>query len=118
MDKKNVHTFHVDKEVNGERYVGSFTVHRPTIGEMMRIGVLEARELGGLSNVDQVTQMMAHMVATLEIVVDMKPEWWKPREILEFEVLQEVFEQYLDFLRRFQGTSQGKPEEAGKGTSQ
>lgn len=102
MDRKNTYTFSVDIKVGDESFIGTFTVHRPNVGELVRIGVSEAQKLGGLSNVDAMTQMVAHMVATLETVVDIKPDWWKPNEIYDMEVLQGVFEKYLDYLRTFQ----------------
>jgi hypothetical protein len=107
-DKKllNTHSFTISyKNSKGEEFSGSFTVHRPTIGELMRIGVKEASELGGLTNVDINTSIIAHMLASLDVVVDMKPEWWKPREMRDLEVLQEVYEKYLDYLRTFQQES-------------
>lgn len=112
MDQKkllNSHTFTIEMAgVTGEIYNGSFTVHRPTMGEMMRIGVNEAQQLGGLSNVDGATQMLAHMIATLEVVVDLSPTWWKPRDIRDVEVLQAVYEKYIDYLREFQGRTESK----------
>jgi hypothetical protein len=116
MDKKllNTHTFNVSHiDGQGNEWSGSFTVHRPNMGEVMKIGVKEAADLGGMSNVDILTGNLAHMIATLEVVVDTHPEWWKPRELHEMEVLRIVFDQYIDYLRKFQarpqpeGNSQG-----------
>lgn len=99
----NVHTFHVEvTAVTGQPYSGNFTCHRPTMQEMIRIGVVEARDLGGLQNVDIQTTMIAHMIATLEVAIDSAPDWWKPRELKDAEVLQEVYEKYIDYLRQFQ----------------
>jgi hypothetical protein len=110
----NTHTFTVDFTTpTGQELVGTFSVHRPNIGEQIRIGVIEARELGGLSNIDMSTSMIARMVATLEVVVDSHPEWWKPREIRDLEVLQGVYENYIDYLQQFSGRTQPKPETAG-----
>jgi len=109
MDKKdllNTHSFTVDVTVpSGENFKGSFTVHRPTIGERIRIGVQEGRELQGLANVDMFTSNLAHILSTLEIVVDTYPVWWKPRDLKDMEVLQAVYEKYIDYLQEFQGGS-------------
>jgi len=105
----NTHSFTIEMSGStGEIYAGSFTVHRPTMGEMMRIGVAEAQQLGGLSNVDVSTSMLAHMIATLEVVVDLSPTWWKPRDMRDVEVVQAVYEKYIDYLREFQGRTEQK----------
>ena len=110
----NTYTFSINMtDALGEPLSGSFTVHRPTMGEIMRLGVAEARDLGGMINVDLETSMLAHIVATLEIVVDLSPTWWKPREIRDVEVLQAVYGKYLDYLREFQRRAGEKPESSG-----
>lgn len=118
MEKKllNTFTFSIDMSdsTTGEPFVGSFTVHRPTMAELMRIGVSEARELGGLANVDLETSMLAHMIATLETIIDLSPDWWKPREIRDVEVVQAVYGKYLDYLREFQKRPGRKPKESGE----
>ena len=99
----NTHSFHIDlTAVTGQPYSGNFVCHRPTMQEMIRIGVIEARDLGGLTNVDIQTTMLAHMISTLEVAIDSAPEWWKPRELKDAEVVQEVYEKYIDYLRQFQ----------------
>jgi len=102
----NSWTFDLDLKVSsGEEFKGNFTLHRPTIGERIRIGVLEAQKLGGLANVDIYICNLTHMVATLEIIVDKSPVWWKPEEIRDLEVVQAVFQNYLDRLQEFQEKS-------------
>jgi len=104
VDLRNSHTFKIEMKMpSGEEFSGSFTIHRPTIGERITIGVLEAQRLIGLSNVDLYTGGLAHMVATLETVVDDAPIWWKPQDLRDVEVIQEVYTQYINFLNTFQG---------------
>lgn len=114
MDKKdllNTHTFNVDVTVpSGENFKGSFSVHRPTIGERIRIGVQEGRELQGLANVDFLTSNLAHILATLDVVVDSNPVWWKPRDLVDLEVMQAVYDKYIDYLQGFQGTPKQEPQ--------
>ena len=105
----NTHSFQVEfVTATGQELAGTFSVHRPSIGEQIRIGVVEARELGGLSNVDNITAMFARMLATLEVVVDTHPEWWKPRDLKDLEVMQGVYEKYVDYLQQFSGRSKSK----------
>lgn len=116
MDKKdlaNTYTFAIDFTApSGENFKGSFIVHRPTVGERIKIGVSEARELGGLINVDWQTSNLARIVSTLDVVIDKAPTWWKPNDILELEVLQEVYDKYVDYLQTFQR----KPEQTSETT--
>ncbi len=109
VDKKdlvNTHTFAIDVTVpSGENFKGTFVVHRPTIGERIRIGVQEGRELQGLANVDFLTSNLAHILSTLELVIDTYPNWWKPRDLMDMEVLQAVYQKYVDYLQEFQGGS-------------
>jgi hypothetical protein len=114
MDTKlvNSNTFTIELKVpSGEEFSGKFTVHRPTIGERIRIGVIEAQELAGLSNIDTVVSQLAHLLATFDIVIDSAPPWWKPRELREMEVLYAVYQKYIDFVQTFQ--SKPQPETTG-----
>lgn len=110
-DLTNSWTFSIDMTVpSGETYKGTFTVHRPTIGERVRIGILEAQKLAGLNNVDVVTQGIVHMLATLEVVIDKAPVWWKPEELRDLEVLQAVWQEYANRLQQFQEISSNESE--------
>lgn len=103
-DLTNTHTFTISVKVgSGETFEGTFTIHRPTIGERIRISVLEAQEVGGLSNVDIFGANLAHMVATFTVLIDKSPVWWKPRELRDVEVLRAVYQNYIDYLLEFQG---------------
>jgi hypothetical protein len=115
IDLRNTHTFKIDmKAPSGEEFAGSFTIHRPTIGERINIGITEAQRLGGLSNIDLYTGGLAHMVATLEIIVDDSPIWWKPQELHDVEVITEVYNKYIEYLNTFSG----KPgSESGSGAA-
>jgi len=118
LDLRNSHTFTLDLKLpSGEEFSGTFTIHRPTVKERIRIGIIEARELEGLVNVDVFTSNLTHFVATFDVIVDSAPVWFKPRELRDVEVLQGVFEKYTDFLRTFQGKPEGEPKEPSSGTT-
>jgi len=102
-DLSNSHTFTINMKVgSGETYEGTFTIRRPTVGERIRISVLEAQELGGLQNVDIFGSNLAHMVATFIVLIDKSPVWWKPRDLRDVEVLREVYQKYVEFLDKFE----------------
>jgi hypothetical protein len=116
MHLLNTYSFDIDYDSpTGDPFHGKFTVHRPTVGEHLRIGVSEANYLGGLTNVDIQTAMLARMVATLEVVVDKSPDWWKPREMRDVEVVQEVYDKVMTYLRQFQRQSKLEAVSEGKG---
>jgi len=103
---QNTHTFSISVKVpSGEEFEGTFTIHRPTVGERIKIGNNEARELEGLNNVDMMTSGLARMIATFDVIVDKAPIWWKPRELRDLEVIQEVYQKYVNFLAEFQPKS-------------
>jgi hypothetical protein len=114
-DLKNTHTFKIDLSLTSGDFSGTFTVHRPTIAERIRIGNIEARELEGLANADLYTSNLAHMVALFDVVVDEKPTWFIPRELHDVEVLQAVYKNYVDFLNEFQ--KKPGPEASSTGTA-
>ena len=108
------HTFSVDvKASSGKTYEGSFTTHRPTVGEIVEMEMIESRELGGMKNVSKVESNLARMLSVLDVIIDSSPEWWKPRKLEDLEVVQVVYEKYINYLRefqrqvRFEGESQG-----------
>ena len=110
--KAHKHSFEVDiKTPDDTHYQGSFTVHRPTIGEKIRVGIIEARLREQLDGVDVFTNNLIHMVSTLLVIVDSHPGWWIPGQLYDYEVLEKVYMEYVDwvnqFFRRVSGGDQG-----------
>jgi hypothetical protein len=114
-DLKNTHTFKMDLKLPSGEFSGTFTVHRPTIAERLRIGAIEARELEGLTNADIYTSNLAHIVALCDVILDDKPTWFNARELRDVEVIQEVYTNYVNFLNEFQ--QKPKPKEDSPATS-
>jgi hypothetical protein len=104
---ENSVTFEIDMTNKaGEKFQGKFVVHRPTVKETIKIGLITAKELEGqVANVDVFTYDLAQMVATFDVVVDEAPKWFDPREMRDSEVLRAVWQKYADHLRAFQGES-------------
>ena len=99
--KKVQHQFSIDyTDLQGNKFEGFFTVHRPTIGEKIRIGVLDSRLRQEL-DVDIYTGNMSYMVATLLVVVDHSPDWWKPAQIYDFDLLAKVYNTYIKWNNTF-----------------
>jgi len=116
LDLRNSHTFTIDLKLPSGEFSGKFTVHRPTMGEKLRIGNISARELEGNTNADGMTTGIAYMIATFDVVIDSAPTWFKSRELRDLEVLQAVWDEYSNYLSTFQRKTE--PEEPSQGTAE
>lgn len=107
---------HVDFESrSGNHYKGTVVVHRPSIGEHMKIGAEKARILETyaqehglrfISSIDAEMQMLANIMATLKFVVDQKPDWLTDFESMyDYDVLIHVYNQYTVWLENFRNPS-------------
>ena len=82
-------------------YVGKFKFHHPSLVDRMNIGVLKSQMLQGLPMVDVMTDNIAHMTSTLTFVLDEFPEWFKMNEIYEYEILEQVYDEYTEWVNSF-----------------
>jgi hypothetical protein len=83
-------------------YVGTFKFHHPSVLERMQIGVIKSQMLQGLEGrVDIVTDNIAHMTATLQVVMDDAPVWFQVSEIEDYEILDTVYEEYIQWYNSF-----------------
>lgn len=94
---------HIDEE-----YVGSFTFHHPSLIERMQIGVTKSQFLQGLEGrVDVLTDNIAHMTATLDVVLDDAPKWFKVGALYEYEILETVYDKYAEWVSSFRKRAVG-----------
>lgn len=100
---RRTHTFRVDFSADfGDKFKGSFTVHHPSQMERMRIGILQSQLTGGIPPMDARTDNLVVMIATLDTVLDDKPEWFDVySDDLEYEVLYSVFMEYTNWIESF-----------------
>lgn len=91
-------------------YKGEIILHRPTINEMREIGIREARyRLGyGDAVLDVVTQNICLYLATFDVIVDKAPDWWKPAEMFDYNILEYVWEEYANWRMTFRQFSKPK----------
>lgn len=100
--KKRTHSFNVDFSEFNPDFVGKFTVHHPSQMERMQVGALKSQLLGGNLNVDTITDNIATIVSTLDVVLDESPTWFNPfSDELDYEVLESVYLEYLKWLNSF-----------------
>lgn len=112
--KKRTHTTQIDLRHINPEYIGTFVFHYPSLMEQMQIGVIKSRLLGGVpvNSVDVLTDNIAHMTATLQVVTDSAPDWFKLEELDDYEVLDHVYEAYAQWRDSFRqanksGNNQG-----------
>lgn len=96
---KKESSYDVDK--NG--FTGTFSVKYPSLMEKMRIGTLRAQYLMGMpsSSVDVITDNIAFMTATLNVVVTDAPKWFDLNKMDDYEVLEAIFEPYKEWSDTF-----------------
>ena len=101
--KKRTHKFHLDfTEDYGDEFEGWFTVHHPTQLENLRIGLLQSQITGGIPPMDQRTDNLVLILATLDVVLDDKPTWFDASNPdLEYEMLETVYLEYLKWVDNF-----------------
>lgn len=111
------HTFTLDVKgsASGEQFTGSFTYVRPTIGMSIEIGKTKAFMLGGAPNVDDDTDAVADMLATLRHTLVKFPEWWKETlfgtKLYDLNVVFDIFKKCTDFEKaRDEKLAEVKPE--------
>lgn len=118
---KRTHRFNVDySDVNPE-FVGSFKLHHPSQMEKLVIGSNVSRLLGGNLDVDTMTYNIATIIATLDVVIDERPDWFNPySDTLDYDILENVFLEYMNWLNSFrrkpkqdelEGNSEDRPSE-------
>lgn len=100
---RRTHTFDIDltKEY-GDKFKGRFTVHHPSQMERLRIGVLQSQLTGGIPPMDNRTDNLVYMIATLDTVLDVKPDWFDVySDDVEYEMLLAVHMEYLKWYDSF-----------------
>jgi hypothetical protein len=96
------HSFTIDVEgsSSGERFQGSFTYARPTIGISIEISKTEAFLKGGAS-LDEDADAVTKMLATLRHTLIKYPDWWKQAgfgtKMYDLNVLLEIMAQCNKF---------------------
>lgn len=95
---------------SGQVFEGSFVYARPTLGINIQIGKTKAFILGGLP-VDDDTDAVADMMATLKHTLIKFPEWWRESDtgarLQDLNVLFALMKECNDFEK---ARDQKKPE--------
>jgi len=109
--KRRTHAVNVDFSEINESFTGRFVVHQPSQMELLQMGTLKSVLLGGNFNVDVVTDNIATIISTLDIVLDEFPEWFDVFDPeVEYEIIEAVFLEYIAWRDSFRkGSTDGQP---------
>ncbi len=104
--KRRTHMVQADFTDVNPGFVGNITFHYPSQLERIQIGVTKSALLGGNLDVDVVTNNIAFIAATLDTVLDAKPDWLDmDNPDLEYEVLLAIYNEYETWVSSFRRTA-------------
>lgn len=100
--KRRTHSFNVDFTDEVEGFEGTFQVHYPSQIERLDMGVLKSQLLGGNLEVSIPTDNIAHIISTLDIVLDQRPSWFDVgNPDLTYEMMEAVYMEYSEWVDSF-----------------
>jgi hypothetical protein len=114
--KRRTYTFQVDFHEYNPKFVGSFVVHHPSQMERLQVGVIKAQLLGGVVPLDTMTDNIAQIISTLDVVIDSKPAWFDVfDDELDYDILEAVYLEYINWVNTFRRRTEA---ESDKGNSE
>lgn len=105
-DEKRTYTFEKTYEMYGKKLRGTFEAKYMSITDRMKIGVIRARLLDGITDrqLDPITSDISFMIAYLQVALIKAPKWWNYEQMsLEDDMnkLREVYKEVLQFNKSF-----------------
>jgi hypothetical protein len=85
---------------DGKRLVGTFTMKRPTLGDLSHFGVLKARLNSG-EQVGRDVSWLNEMIAFCQTTLTDFPEWWDPMNSYDDELLTMLYKHVRSFQDSF-----------------
>jgi hypothetical protein len=85
---------------DGKRLVGTFTMKRPTLGDLSHFGLIKARLTGG-EQVGRECSWLNEMLAFCQITLTDHPEWWDPMNSYDDELLTMLYKHVRSFQDSF-----------------
>jgi len=110
----------VDIVIDSGDLQGTIQMKRPSLDEERQIGIRVAKYLQGAVGVDVKTENLAIFFSTFDVCVvwETAPEWFKPREMHDYALLNFIYGRFAEWLRTFRGfvppESQGDSEAPAK----
>lgn len=100
---KRTHSFNAEFTEYDESFVlGRFVMHHPSAMERLQIGVTKSQLLGGIVPLDVMTDNLATIISTLDIVIDEKPNWFNVYDSrVDYDILESVYKEYIEWSNSF-----------------
>lgn len=116
---KRHHKFHIKTKIFGKEVEGDFICKFPSVLDSLKIQVQASKYVEGVDTADlfETTLIQALELATIDVLLIKKPEWYDPSEIDDYEVISQVHKEIQDYTRTFreqlhQGTDSGDSTES------
>jgi len=128
-DKTKLHTFNIDytsKMESGKNYQGSFTSKKLSILDQTKISRRKSELCGGMytvrdddgkptgQGIDEVSEWTSNMIAILEVAIISSPPWWDLKELVDDQLMMDVFKEVMEFENSFRG--RGRSEDTRDGS--
>lgn len=117
--KKRHHKFHIKTKVFGKEVEGDFICKFPSVLDSLDIQVQASKYVKGVDTADlfETTLIQALELATIDVLLIKKPEWYDPSEIDDYEVISQVHKEIQDYTHTFreqlhQGNDSGSSTES------
>lgn len=101
-----------------EGRTGRWVVHRPNMRDELRIGVLYSQsktpdDTNNPIEIDDMRDNLAFIIATLNVVVDLRPDWFPKDagECFDARLVSDLFDKYCEWKNSFRRHVSGEPGE-------
>jgi hypothetical protein len=92
--------FEYRSEDEDRTFSGEFTVKRLNLGDSSRIGVRIA-QLNAGEDVNPQVHFLHNMIAYCEAALVVVPDWWKPAEFYDVQILRKMYDYVYAFNDNF-----------------
>ena len=100
---KRHHKFHIKTKVFGKDVEGDFICKFPSVLDSLKIQVQASKYVEGVDTADlfETTLIQALELATIDVLLIKKPEWYDPSAIDDYEVISKIYNEIQEYTRTF-----------------
>lgn len=117
MNTKRLHTFRkeIHSDFEDKDYEGQFTCRKASVMDQSKIARRKAELSGGMfcvrdddgnptgQGLDEEAEMLNYAIATLEVLLVQKPDWYNLEEIVDGAMIWSVYKEVMEFQNIFRG---------------
>lgn len=100
---KRQHKFHIKTKVFGKEVEGDFICKYPSVLDSLKIQTMASKLLEGtdLESLLESAVLQAFKIATNEVLLIKRPDWYKVDDIDDFDTINAVYEEVKNFADTF-----------------